>query len=84
MTTVALQGVEVAGLRVRDTADMLATDIDAGGIDQVWIALPLRAELRIREILSALRAYPIEVRFVPDIYSFHLLNHSMTEIAGCR
>jgi putative colanic acid biosynthesis UDP-glucose lipid carrier transferase len=79
---VALQGVEVAGLPVRDTADMLATDIDAGGIDQVWIALPLRAELRIREILSALRAYPIEVRFVPDIYSFHLLNHSMTEIAG--
>ena len=76
------QGTRVAGLPVRDTADLLARDIDAGGIDQVWIALPLRAELRIREILGALRAYPVEVRFVPDIYSFHLINHSMTEIAG--
>lgn len=75
-------GTKVAGIPVRNTADMLATDIDAGGIDQVWIALPLRAELRIREILSALREYPIEVRFVPDIYSFHLLNHSITEVAG--
>ena len=25
---------------------------------------------------------PVEVRFVPDIYSFHLLNHSVTEVAG--
>ena len=23
-----------------------------------------------------------EIRFVPDIYSFHLLNHSMTDVAG--
>ena len=29
-----------------------------------------------------LRDHPVEVRFVPDIYSFHLLNHSVTEVAG--
>jgi putative colanic acid biosynthesis UDP-glucose lipid carrier transferase len=75
-------GTEIAGRIVRGSADMLSRDIEAGGIDQVWIAMPLRAEKRIHEILSALRAYSIEVRFVPDIYSFHLLNHSMTEIAG--
>ena len=51
-------------------------------IDQVWIALPLRAEARIREILTMLREQPVEIRFVPDIYSFHLLNHSVTEVAG--
>ncbi len=60
----------------------LAADVAGGIIDQVWIALPLRAEARIREILTMLRAHPVEIRFVPDIYSFHLLNHSMTEVAG--
>ena len=50
--------------------------------DQVWIALPLRAEDRIREVLNALRQTTAVVRFVPDIYSFHLLHHSVTEVAG--
>ena len=33
-------------------------------------------------MLTMLRDHPVEVRFVPDIYSFHLLNHSVTEVAG--
>jgi putative colanic acid biosynthesis UDP-glucose lipid carrier transferase len=33
-------------------------------------------------VLRTLRDSPAEVRFVPDIYSFHLLNHSFTEVAG--
>jgi putative colanic acid biosynthesis UDP-glucose lipid carrier transferase len=31
---------------------------------------------------SMLRATSAVIRFVPDIYGFHLLNHSITEIAG--
>ncbi len=60
----------------------LAEDVASGNIDQVWIALPLRADARIREVLTMLQTYPVEVRFVPDIYGFHLLNHSFTEVAG--
>lgn len=60
----------------------LPRDVAAGSIDQVWVALPLRAEARIREILTMLREHAVEIRFVPDIYSFHLLNHSLTEVAG--
>ncbi len=60
----------------------LAQDVAAGSIDQVWIALPLRADARIREVLAMTRDHPVEVRFVPDIYGFHLLNHSVTEVAG--
>jgi putative colanic acid biosynthesis UDP-glucose lipid carrier transferase len=67
---------------VRTIDGDLIRDVAAGGIDQVWVALPLRAEARIREILTMLREHPVEVRFVPDIYSFHLLNHSVTEVAG--
>jgi len=78
----ARAGEAIAGRPVHALAARLRTDVAAGGIDQVWIALPLRAEARIREILTMLREHAVEIRFVPDIYGFHLLNHSVTEVAG--
>ena len=51
-------------------------------LDEVWIALPLRAEKRMHEILNLLRHSTVTVRLVPDIFGFRLLNHSVTEIAG--
>ncbi len=73
----------VDGLPVLGGVDRIAHDCaleDAP--DQVWIALPLRAEDRIREVLEALRQTTAVVRFVPDIQSFHLLHHSVTEVVG--
>jgi putative colanic acid biosynthesis UDP-glucose lipid carrier transferase len=67
---------------VKGTVDDLLTTVAGGGIDQVWVTLPLRAEARVREMLERLREHAVEIRFVPDIYGFHLLNHSFTEIAG--
>jgi putative colanic acid biosynthesis UDP-glucose lipid carrier transferase len=78
----ALAGTAVAARPVMATDPNLLADVAAGHVDQVWLALPLHADLRIRQILTMLRDHPVEVRFVPDIYSFHLLNHSVTEVAG--
>jgi putative colanic acid biosynthesis UDP-glucose lipid carrier transferase len=78
----ALAGAQVEGVAVRGTVDAVARDLDAGNIDQVWIALPLRADARIREVLLLLRRHSVEVRLVPDIFNFALLNHSMSEVAG--
>ncbi len=78
----AKQGEAVAGIPVRGTVDDLPRDLDRELVDQVWIALPLRAEARIRDLLDRLRLYPVQVRFVPDIFNFSLLHHSVTEIAG--
>ena len=75
-------GETIAERPVWATNERLLADVAAGTIDQVWLALPLRADARIREILTMLREHSVEVRFVPDIYSFHLLNHSVTEVAG--
>jgi len=77
-----LDGCVISGREVLPIEGRLGSDVASGSVDQVWIALPLRAEARIRGILSTLREYPVEIRFVPDIYSFHLLNHSMTDVAG--
>ena len=77
-----LHGQQVAARTVAGDFDRMVVDVGNGGIDQVWIALPLRAEQRIRDVLTALRNHPVEIRFLPDIYGFHLLNHSFTEIVG--
>jgi len=78
----ALAGVQVDGIAVHGTVDAVPRDLDAGNVDEVWIALPLRADARIRELLLHLRRHSVGVRLVPDIFNFALLNHSMTEVAG--
>ena len=77
-----LATMAIEGTPVRGSGDQLLRDLEDGSVDQIWIALPLRAEARIRELLESMRLYPVQVRFVPDIFNFTLLHHSMTEIAG--
>jgi putative colanic acid biosynthesis UDP-glucose lipid carrier transferase len=77
-----LAGATVDGTPVLGTIDRLPGDLDRGEIDQVWIALPLRAEERIRRLVADLGAYPVQVRYVPDIFGFQLLRHSFSEVAG--
>jgi putative colanic acid biosynthesis UDP-glucose lipid carrier transferase len=77
-----LRGAVLEGVPVEGALDDVATYVSRRNIDQVWFALPLRAELRAKEVLGQLRATTAEVRFVPDIFGFQLINHSITEVAG--
>ena len=78
-----LAGRQIDGMPVLGRIDRIADDLELEDpADQVWIALPLRAENRIREVLNAMRKTTCVVRFVPDIYSFHLLHHSVADVAG--
>jgi len=78
----ALAGRLLDGVPVRGAAGAVVDDIRADRVDQVWIALPLRAEDRVREVLSLVDPFNVEVSFVPDIFGFRLLNHSVTEVGG--
>jgi putative colanic acid biosynthesis UDP-glucose lipid carrier transferase len=78
----ALRGQSVKGLPVLGPVDQAVSDLERESIDQLWIALPLRAEERIRGLLSGLRAVSVQIRYVPDIFNFTLLHHSFSEIAG--
>ncbi|HVE48318.1 MAG TPA: undecaprenyl-phosphate glucose phosphotransferase [Casimicrobiaceae bacterium] len=77
-----LQEQMIAGVPVLGTIDRVTADLEADPADQVWIALPLRAEERIREVMDDLQQHSIQIRFVPDIYNFNLLHHSVSEIEG--
>ena len=77
-----LIGTIVDGIPVRGPlerlADAMRAEARGSGVDRVAVARggahpPMR---------RALRATSAVIRFVPDIYGFHLLNHSITEIAG--
>ena len=79
---VRLHGTKIEGIKVRGSVDKLADLAERGHIDEVWLALPLRAEQRVKEILHQLRHSTATVRFVPNIFELRLLNHSFVEVAG--
>ncbi len=77
-----LAGTVQDGVPVRGSIDDIKARARADAVDQVWIALPLRSGDRVARLLGDLLAQNLKVRYVPDIFSFQLLNHSFTEICG--
>ena len=56
--------------------------IESEKADQVWLAMPLSEEKQIAALMYALRHSTVDIRYVPDIFGFRLLNHSISEVAG--
>jgi len=78
----ALKGQLVDGVEVKGSIDEVVTYMNSHEIDEVWLALPLRAEERMKELLYGLRHHTVNIKLIPDIFGFSILNHSLTEIAG--
>ena len=66
---------------ISDVAE-LREYVDGGSVDQVWIALPHSEEAVIREVITVLDGSVAEIRYVPDIFEYQLMHHSLSEIAG--
>ncbi|EKD70267.1 MAG: hypothetical protein ACD_46C00581G0002 [uncultured bacterium] len=73
---------QINNIHVMQTPDDLSKFLKQEQVDEIWVALPLRAEQRVKQILHELRHDPITIRFVLDIFGLDLLNHSITELAG--
>jgi putative colanic acid biosynthesis UDP-glucose lipid carrier transferase len=56
--------------------------IETNDIDQIWLAMPLRDADKIHDVIDSLGDVTIDIRLVPDIFGFRLLNHSVSTIAG--
>jgi len=56
--------------------------VDKGSVDQVWISLPHSEEETIRQVITALDGSAADIRYVPDIFEYQLMHHSLSEIAG--
>ncbi len=55
--------------------------VDKNAVDQVWISLPHSEEKTIREVITMLDGSVAEIRYVPDIFQYQLMHHSLSEIA---
>ncbi len=78
----SLQGKDIEGIPVKGSTTQLGELLERLAVHELWLALPLREEERIKAILHELRHHTVDVRFVPDLFGFAFLNHGITEIAG--
>lgn len=72
----------IENIPVIQTPSALGDYLKNETIDEIWLAIPMRAEARVKEILFELRHRTITTRFVLDIFQLDLLNHSITDVAG--
>ncbi|MCR9116076.1 MAG: undecaprenyl-phosphate glucose phosphotransferase [bacterium] len=72
---------ESIGARSGDISDLIVAAKD-GSIDRIYIAFPMRAEERIRTVLSQLSDTTASVYIVPDFFVFELLHSRWTNING--
>lgn len=79
----SLRGTSIQDIPVIGNIDELlaSTNIEEK-YDEVFIALPLCAGDRIREIMNTLSDSSLTVKFIPDFFSFDLLHSQLVDIAG--
>ncbi len=58
------------GVPMLGNLDQLVGMIRTGAIDQVIVALPWSAEMRLQEIVAKLALTPVRIRLAPDLASF--------------
>lgn len=73
-----VEGVPVLG----KVEDLLSISGLENRYDEIYIALPMRAEKRIKQILNALSDSSITVKFIPDFFSFDLLHSHLIDLGG--
>ncbi len=70
------------GVRSVGSLDCLAAWLRRHQVHEVWLTWPMRDENRIRETMQALNDTVVNIRWVPDIFAYRLINHGVTELAG--
>lgn len=73
---------DLSNIPVLGTINEIADYLKQQAIDQVWIAISLDRAHQIKQLTNDLAQSHCDIRYVPDISDFQLLNHSLTEIAG--
>lgn len=73
---------EMVGVQHLGDLSELAFHISEQAPDQIWIALPMRAEETIQKVLQLTLDTPITIRLVPDFFGYELINHHAAALAG--
>lgn len=74
--------VEADGIVVRGNLDILLRDATAGIYESIYIALPLTSQEHIRHLTDQMSDTTASVYFVPDVFTFDLMNARHTSVDG--
>jgi len=72
-------GYKVVELMNVDHDDSCAS-LNIANCQELWIALPMQQETKLREILHHFRHQSIDVRYIPSMSDFSLINHSISHM----
>jgi exopolysaccharide biosynthesis polyprenyl glycosylphosphotransferase len=64
------------------TLDDVAAVVRSRGIQEIVVALPLRAHLRVKELVAALHDSAAQIRVVPDYFDFSQIKTGIEEFGG--
>jgi len=76
------QPVRDLSARIEGTLEELVQHVHDHKVDQVYIALPLRAGGRIKELVDNLSDTMASVYLIPDLFTFNLLHASWMDLDG--
>lgn len=77
-----LHNTLVNGIPVISCTSCIAASVNANQYSEIYIALPLRAESKIKEILNQLTDTTAIVKFIPDLFTFDLMHANWTDLKG--
>ncbi|MBL6989641.1 MAG: undecaprenyl-phosphate glucose phosphotransferase [Bacteriovoracaceae bacterium] len=77
-----LHGGSINGIVIKGGIDSLCERVNNGGIQEIWVALPLRSADKVKDLIFRLRHSTVVVRYVLNVFGFRLFNHSLSDIAG--
>jgi putative colanic acid biosynthesis UDP-glucose lipid carrier transferase len=77
-----LKDTKINGVPVITDSKLLPRYITENNIDEIWLALPLRAEIRLKQIITLLRHNIVTIKLLPDIFGMRLINHSVGDMLG--
>lgn len=72
----------VSTLKDLGTMNDVVRYVEMHSVDQVWITVSLRHSGKVNKLVNELQTVAVDVRLVPDIYGFDLLNHSISHVDG--
>ena len=77
-----LLNTEINGVPIIGNLDTIVQAANNNIIDELYICLPLRAELKIKRLLNQLTDTTAIVKYIPDLFTFDLMHAKWTEING--
>ena len=78
----AWSGIRIIGVVQKDELHEWVESPETAQPNEIWICLPMSDEEGIRQVLLTLRHSFSNIRLVPDVFSFRLINHGVSHSLG--